>query len=241
MYPKGQCFPRYRYISTEATGRQISLTLGEVKHTRVDNIPDETVSRFQNHYRDKTIDGDAVFYYVYGLLHSPDYKTRFASDLKKMLPRIPLVGNHTQFLAFSDAGRELAGLHVSYENAEGWPLTIREEQDDLGEDERFRMSKMRFGGTHRNPDKTTISYNTHVTVEGIPIKAYEYVVNGKSAIEWVMERYQKTQHKDSKIVNDPNTWSDDPRYILELLQKVVTVSVKTVEIVSCLPELDVTE
>ena len=100
---------------------------------------------------------------------------------------------------------------------------------------------MRFGGTPRAPDKSTISYNNHVTVEGIPIKAYEYVVNGKSAIEWVMERYQITQHKDSKIVNDPNTWSDDPRYILELLQKVVTVSVKTVEIVSCLPELDVTE
>ena len=237
----GQCFPRYRYISAEEKGRQTSLTLEEVKHTRVDNIPDETVSRFQNHYRDKTIDADAIFYYVYGLLHSPEYKTRFSADLKKMLPRIPLVGNHTQFHAFSDAGRELAGLHVSYENAEGWPLTIRDEQDDLGEDERFQVKKMGFGGTHRNPDKTTISYNTHVTVEGIPIKAYEYVVNGKSAIEWVMERYQKTQHKDSKIVNDPNTWSDDPRYILELLQKVVTVSVKTVEIVSGLPELDVTE
>ena len=238
---KSQCFPRYRYISTEATGRQTSLAFGEVKHTRVDNIPDETVSRFQNRYHDKAIDADAIFYYVYGLLHSPDYKTRFASDLKKMLPRIPLVGNHTQFHAFSDAGTELAGLHVSYENAEGWPLTIRDERPDLDEDERFQVKKMRFGGTPRAPDKSTISYNNHVTVEGIPIKAYEYVVNGKSAIEWVMERYQITQHKDSKIVNDPNTWSDDPRYILELLQKVVTVSVKTVEIVSCLPELGKTE
>ena len=237
----GQCFPRYRYISAEEKGRQTSLFLGEVKHPPVDNIPEETLSRFRKHYRDNTIDADSVFYYVYGLLHSPDYKTRFASDLKKMLPRIPLVGNHTQFHAFSDAGRELAGLHVSYENAEGWPLTIRDEQDDLGEDERFQVKKMGFGGTHRNPDKTTISYNTHVTVEGIPLKAYEYVVNGKSAIEWVMERYRVAQHTDSKIVNDPNEWSDDPRYILELLQKVVTVSVKTVEIVSCLPELDVTE
>ena len=238
---KSQCFPRYRYISTEATGRQTSLAFGEVKHTRVDNIPDETVSRFQNRYHDKAIDADAIFYYVYGLLHSPDYKTRFASDLKKMLPRIPLVGNHTQFHAFSDAGRELAGLHVGYEEAEGGPLAIRDERPDLDEDERFQVKKMRFGGTPRAPDKSTISYNNHVTVEGIPIKAYEYVVNGKSAIEWVMERYQVAQHKDSKIVNDPNTWSDDPRYILELLQKVVTVSVKTVEIVSYLPELGKTE
>ena len=237
----GQCFPRYRYISAEEKGRQTSLFLGEVKHPPVDNIPEETLSRFRNHYRDKTINADVIFYYVYGLLHSHDYKTRFASDLKKMLPRIPLTGSIKDFHAFSDAGRELAGLHVGYEEAEGGPLAIRDERPDLDEDERFLVKKMRFGGTPRAPDKTTISYNTHVTVEGIPLKAYEYVVNGKSAIEWVMERYQKTQHKDSKIVNDPNTWSDDPRYILELLQKVVTVSVKTVEIVSCLPELDVTE
>ena len=238
---KSQCFPRYRYISTEEKGRQTSLFLGEVKHTRVDNIPEETLSRFRNHYRDKTINADVIFYYVYGLLHSPDYKTRFSADLKKMLPRIPLTGSIKDFHAFSDAGRELAGLHVGYEEAEGGPLAIRDERPDLDEDERFQVKKMRFGGTPRAPDKSTISYNNHVTVEGIPIKAYEYVVNGKSAIEWVMERYQVAQHKDSKIVNDPNTWSDDPRYILELLQKVVTVSVKTVEIVSCLPELEVTE
>ena len=237
---KSQCFPRYRYITEEATGRQTSLEIGEVKHTQVDNIPEETVSRFRNHYRDKTIDADAVFYYVYGLLHSPDYKTRFAADLKKMLPRIPLVGSLTDFQAFSDAGRELAGLHVGYEEAEGWSLTIRDERPDLDEDERFRVKKMGFGGTAKSPDKTTISYNEQVTVEGIPLDAYKYVVNGKSAIEWVMERYQKTQHKDSKIVNDPNTWSDDPRYILELLQKVVTVSMKTVEIVAGLPRLDET-
>ena len=237
----GQCFPRYRYISTESTGRQTSLTLGEVKRTQVDNIPEETVSRFRKHYRDNTIDADAVFYYVYGLLHSPDYKTRFASDLKKMLPRIPLVGNLSDFRAFSDAGRELAGLHVGYEEAEGWPVTIREDQADLDDVERFRVKKMGFGGAFKSPDKTTISYNEQVTVEGVPLDAYNYVVNGKSAIEWVMERYQKTQHKDSKIVNDPNEWSDDPRYILKLLQKVVTVSMKTVEIVSGLPELEVTE
>ena len=182
-----------------------------------------------------------IFYYVYGLLHSPDYKTRFASDLKKMLPRIPLVGNLSDFRAFSDAGRELAGLHVGYEEAEGWPVTIREDQADLDDVERFRVKKMGFGGAFKSPDKTTISYNEQVTVEGVPLDAYNYVVNGKSAIEWVMERYQKTQHKDSKIVNDPNEWSDDPRYILKLLQKVVTVSMKTVEIVSGLPELEVTE
>ena len=250
---KSQCFPRYRYLS-EAKDRQTSLIQGEPEHTRVDNIPDETISRFQKHYRDNTIDADAIFHYVYGLLHSPDYRDRFSADLKKMLPRIPQTGGIEEFRAFSDAGRELADIHVGYEDVDGWGLTISEEKEklrsqvndkDIDEDkflqELYRVSKMRFSGKAGDPDKTRINYNEYISVEGIPLEAYDYVVNGKSAIEWVMERYQVTQHKDSKIVNDPNTWSDDPRYILDLLGKVVTVSMKTVEIVSGLPELDVTE
>ena len=131
----------------------------------------------------------------------------------------------------------LAELHVGYEAAETWPLTIIEDREklnkqvndeNLGEDELLqilcRVEKMRFSGATRSPDKSKINYNDYVTVEGIPLEAYDYVVNGKSAIEWVLERYQVTQHKDSKIVNDPNTWSDNPRYILDLLGKVVTVS-----------------
>ena len=240
----GQCFPRYRYISTEATGRQTSLEMEEAKLNRVDNIPEETVTRFRNKYQDNTIDADAVFYYVYGLLHSPDYKTRFSADLKKMLPRIPLFGTIKDFQAFSDAGRALAELHVGYEAVEGWPLTIAvEEKEQAGQgapddNDLYRVKKMRFGGAARPPDKTTIKYNDCITVEGLPLDAYKYIVNGKSAIEWVMERYQVTQHKDSRIINDPNDWSDAPRYILELLQKVVTVSMKTVGIVNRLPTLE---
>ena len=244
---KSQCFPRYRYISREATGRQTSLEMEEAKLNRVDNIPEETVTRFRSHYRDKTIDGDAVFYYVYGLLHSPDYKTRFSADLKKMLPRIPLFGTIKDFQAFSDAGSALTELHVGFEEVEGWPLTIAVEEKEQGEqgapddNELYRVKKMRFGGTARSSDKTTIKYSDCITVEGVPLDAYKYIVNGKSAIEWLMERYQVTQHKDSKIINDPNDWSDDPRYILELLGKVVTVSMRTVEIVSGLPELEKAE
>ena len=113
---------------------------------------------------------------------------------------------------------------------EGWPLTIAvEEKEQAGQDtqddnELYRVKKMRFGGAARSPDKTTIKYNDCITVEGIPLDTYKYIVNGKSAIEWIMERYQVTQHKDSKIINDPNDWSDDPRYILELLGKVVARS-----------------
>ena len=243
----GQCFPRYRYLPSDGQGRQAALAMGEKKHTREDNIPQETVARFQEHYGDSAIDADAIFYYVYGLLHSPDYKTRFSADLKKMLPRIPLVESPEDFRGFSGAGKALAEIHVGYEDLEGWPMTIKVEekeqagQDDPDDNELYRVKKMTFGGAARSPDKTTIKYNDYITVEGIPLDTYKYIVNGKSAIEWVIERYQVTQHKDSKLINDPNDWSDDPRYILELLGKVVTVSMKTVEIVSGLPQLNMTE
>ena len=134
---------------------------------------------------------------------------------------------------------------------EGWPLLICENKErllaqvkngDLDEDELnqklYRVSKMVFHKTGKTIDKTRINYNEYISVENIPLEAYNYVVNGKSAIEWVVERYQITQNKDSKIINDPNTWSDAPRYILDLLGKVVTVSMKTVEIVVGLPKLD---
>ena len=243
----GQCFPRYRYLSAEAQGNQAPLEMGEARQTQVDNIPQVTVDRFREKCQDSAIDADTIFYYVYGLLHSPDYKTRFAADLKKMLPRIPLVKSQHDFREFSEAGRALAELHVGYEDVEGWPLTIhidknkqeeQKRQDNPDKEAMCRVKKMAFGGTARSPDKTIIRYNGHITVEGIPLEAYQYIVNGKSALEWVMERYQVTQHKDSKIINDPNDWSENSRYILELLGKVVTVSMKTVEIINRLPTLE---
>ena len=157
--------------------------MGEAGYTKIDNIPQETVSRFREQYRESDIDADAIFYYVYGLLHSPDYKTRFAADLKKMLPRIPLVESLDDFQGFSWAGRALAELHVGYEDVEGWPLTISDNQSGLDAKSRFRVIKMSFGGSFKSPDKTAICYNDHITVEGIQPEAYQYVVNGKSAIE----------------------------------------------------------
>ncbi|MDE0510345.1 MAG: DEAD/DEAH box helicase family protein [Gammaproteobacteria bacterium] len=235
---KSQCFPRYRYTSAQAQRRQATLDLTEAELQRQDNIPAGTVSGYQSHYRNKEIDADSIFYYVYGILHSSDFKTRFAADLKKMLPRIPYASSITDFQSFSEAGRQLAELHVGYEDVEPWPVVIQEDIAGIDGKDHFQVRKMRFGGSARQPDKSVIRYNPHITIEGIPLTAYDYVVNGKSAIEWVMERYQYTTHKDSGITNDPNDWSDDPRYILNLLQKVVRVSMDTVKIVNSLPGLD---
>jgi predicted helicase len=189
-----------------------------------------------------------IFYYVYGVLHSPEYRTRFAADLKKMLPRIPLTQETTDFQAFSTAGRELAKWHLNYETVEPWPLAEHMDRFDFDSWEQFQVQKMTFArptpeqkAAGMKWDKTKILYNSHVTISQIPLEAYDYVVNGKPAIEWIMERYQVTRDKDSGIVNDPNDWCrehNQPRYILDLISRVIRVSMETIKIVKSLPALN---
>ena len=181
----------------------------------------------------KNVSKEDIFYYVYGFLHSPEYRTTFANDLKKQLPRLPLVEDVRDFWKFSKIGRQLAELHVHYEDVPPCPdVSVRGAESEF-----FRVEKMRFPAKGQ---KDTILYNSRITISNIPAKAYEYVVNGKPAIEWVMERYQVTTHKESGITNDPNDWATEvgnPRYILDLLLSVIHVSVQTVELVSQLPKV----
>lgn len=177
---------------------------------------------------------------MYGVLYSPDYRAAFANDLKKMLPRIPLVEDVRDFWKFSKSGRQLADLHIDYENVPPYEGVNVKEPDEIYQmlpEEFYRVEKMRFP---KKGQKDTIIYSSRITISNIPEKAYEYVVNGKSAIEWIMERYQVTIHKESGIKNDPNDWSKEvgnPRYILDLLLSIINVSVQTVDIVEGLPKL----
>ena len=183
----------------------------------------------------KEISNEDIFYFVYGLLHSPDYRRTFAADLKKMLPRLPLVEKPADFWAFSKAGRALAELHLKYETQPPHPEVVV----SGAEQGKFRVEKMRFPDKQ---DKTTIEYNPWITISHIPQEACEYVVNGRTAVEWIMERYQIKTDKASGITNDPNDWATEqgkPRYILDLLLSVITVSVETVKIVNGLPGLEV--
>ncbi len=164
-------------------------------------------------------------------LHSPEYKTRFAADLKKMLPRIPYAQD---FWAFSKAGRDLAQLHINYETVEPYPII----ENQVLTDGCYRVQKMKFGKQGKEKDKTIIHYNNDITLSEIPLETYDYIVNGKPALEWIMERYQVTINKDSGIKNDPNDWSENPRYILDLIKSIITVSVETVKIVNSLPALN---
>ena len=241
----GQCFPLYWYDSSDADVVDLFNQGAEKpmdRYVRKDGVTDWILSTAHKQYGYKVTKED-IFYYVYGLLHSPDYRTAFATDLKKSLPRLPLVEKADDFWTFSKAGRELVDLHLNYETIEPYrkcivsfaPLTNK------GDKINYHVEKMRFGKIDsKTSDKSVIHYNHSITITGIPTEAYEYVVNGKSAIEWIMERYAITTDKKSGITNDPNDWArehNDEKYILNLLLRVINVSVQTVEIVKELPKL----
>ena len=244
---KSQCFPLYWYEEEKkayTTGGMDDLFKedSETSYIQRDGVTDWILTAARKQYGYKVTKED-IFYYVYGLLHSPDYRTAFATDLKKSLPRLPLVEKADDFWAFSKAGRALADLHLNYETIETYKkcLVLHAPLTNKGDSVNYRVEKMRFGKIDsKTADKSVIHYNHAITIEGIPAEAYEYVVNGKSAIEWIMERYAVTTDKKSGITNDPNDWArehNDEKYILNLLLRVINVSVQTVEIVKGLPKL----
>jgi predicted helicase len=248
----GQCFPLYVYEKIDA-GAQLSLfDKGKEEYRQESGITDFMLKRCQAEFGEKVTKED-IFYYIYGVLHSPEYRKRFESDLKKSLARIPLCKTGAEFAAFVKAGRKLGDLHCGYENVKPWKDCVVDVKP--GYDSPYAVTKMRFakkdspedenknGKLERREreDRSRIIYNDRVTIRGIPLAAYDYVVNGKSAIEWIMERYQVTTHKESGIVNDPNKYLEecgDERYIVELILKVVTVSMETLRIVARLPRLE---
>lgn len=232
-----QCFPLYWYEDNANDLLDLFKDTTTDRYIRRDAVSDFILKEARVKYGHKTIKED-IFYYVYGILHSPDYRTAFEADLKKMLPRLPLVDKSDDFWAFSKAGRDLANLHLNYETVE--PYKGVEIVFGVGNRIDYRVDKMRFGKNGKETDKSTIFYNSQIAIHNIPLEAYGYIVNGKSAIEWIMERYAVTINKDSQIKNDPNDWSrehDDEKYIYNLLLRIITVSVETVKIVNGLPKL----
>ncbi len=253
-----QCFPLYWYEENKNKQRSLFDDESNDDYIRRDGITDWILKEVRTRYGTRNITKEMIFYYVYGLLHSKDYRERFAADLKKSLPRIPIVESLDDFMDFYKAGKDLADLHLNYETVAPYPdvivhgdrqvpLTVKRDPAtggyiqvpaDDGAYDYFRVvDKMRFKSKQ---DKSTIIYNGNITIKNIPQKAYEYIVNGKSAIEWIVERYCVSQDKKSLIKNDANDWAHEhhkPRYILDLLLSVINVSVQTVDIVNSLPKL----
>lgn len=250
----GQFFPRWTWEpdAEEGTFDLGVAGAGDVVdgYRRIDNIADGALRRWQAAYGTEWTKDD-VFFYAYGLLHSPYYRERYAADLKKMLPRIPLVSTAASARAFADAGKALSELHIGYESVQPYPLDGLD-VDAAGDPyDYFAVGdkKMSFGKPSADQkaageryDRSVIHYNDRITLSGIPDGAYRYQLGSRSAIEWIIDRYWIKTDKASGIVNDPNDWSrevGDPRYILDLLARVVTVSMETMRIVDTLPTLHV--
>lgn len=252
----GQFFPRFTWEPVEATDGELfgvgvsSISDGEVSvygqvgevvdgYVRVDNVTDE----IKKLYRDalgEDISGDDIFHFVYGKLHDPEYRTKYAADLKKMLPHLETPATREEFDKFVRAGEQLIDLHVNYEDLEPWPLDIQV-KGDPEDRETWRVIKPRWGKkkdpeTGKNVNDTTkMIYNKFVTIAGIPESAEEYQLGSRSALGWIIDRYQVKKDKASGIVNDPNDWADEvgnPRYIVDLVGKVTRVAVETARIVN---------
>nr|WP_244937872.1 type ISP restriction/modification enzyme [Acidipropionibacterium jensenii] len=234
-----QFFPRWTYERADSGDQDVlpapGDTVDEYGYRRVDNITDQALKAYRDAFG-LQVSKDDIFYYVYAVLHSQQYRTAFAADLKRMLPRIPLAGSRDDFDEFVAAGRKLANLHIGYETVEPYPLSEQHSDDTTGP-EAYRVQKMRWKD---KTTKKTLIYNSHITLDDIPEAASQYMLGSRSALEWLIDRYQVKPDKTSGIVNDPNQWADEhhaPRYIIDLIKRVTRVSVDTMRIVSSLPKL----
>lgn len=211
--------PNYHYLDTgRALYEKETNSIGDLSN----------ISTFSTQYYN--LNEEDTFYYVYGVLHSNEYKMLYSSDLNKAMARIPLLKNKEQYV---DIGRKLIQLHLNYENQKKWEsveVQIHENEPD------YRVKKMKHP---KKGDLETIIYNDCITIKNIPIEAYGYIVNGRSAIEWIIDQYRVKTDKKSGIIDDPNEFSDDPKYILNLLLSIITVSMKTLELIEELPEFEV--
>ena len=224
-FEKAQCFPFYTYDEDGGNRRE--------------NITDWALQEFQVQHGASLTKWD-IFYYVYGVLHDPTYRTRFADNLKKDLPRIPILPN---FTAYRDAGKRLATLHLDYEKQPRFrDLNWERPNDSSGKPVAldYRVQKMKAISTEKHPDGyaiiSAIQVNPTLTITNIPPEASAYRLGNRSALEWIIDQYQVKTDKRSGITSDPNTYSDEERYIIELVERVVTVSVETVKAVAGLAE-----
>lgn len=225
-----QCFPLYYYTKydTENDIEKLNEEVDEYGYKKEYAITDYALKEYQKRYGAEVTKED-IFYYVYGILHNKEYRQKYSNDLKKTLARIPFVKTASDFNAYNKAGRDLAEIHLNYETIEPYNLEEKNKENPS-----YKVEKMKW-----NKDKTELRFNNDILFKNIPPKALEYLINGRSPIEWVADQYKVSIDKASGIKNDPNLYSTDEKYIYNLVKRVITVSLKTLDIIDNLPKFDV--
>ena len=221
----GQCFPLYIYDKGET-----NTLFGETGTNRRYAISDRTLDKYMKVFGNKITQED-IFYYVYGLLHHEDYQTKYQIELGKSLPRIPMV---TAFAEISKIGRALSEIHVNYDKGDLFDFSNGVKLESL---ENLRITKLRYAKSGKATDRTTIICNDSLELQGIPEEAHQYQLYGRSALDWVLDRYEYSHDPKSGIIQDPNLWSDEPNYVLKLISRVTNVSLKTVSLVRQMPPI----
>ena len=227
----GQFFPRFTYnISSKNPDLFTQETVENFQP--IDNVSSSAVTTFSEQLGFK-VTKDQIFYYTYAILNCPEYRNMFVTDLKKMMPRIPISSN---FELFADLGKSLSDLHLKFDEIEEYPLS--EKWDGQ---KNYEIKKMTLKKSGEVNGTKSIIYNDNLTLIGIPDRAFEYTLGSKSAIDWLISRYQVKKDEDSGIVNNPNDWLDycaEPDYIVKLLKRIVTLSLKSLEIREKMPPLN---
>ena len=231
----GQAFPRWAYPTSPQTPNVGTLLGQKPDHAgRVDNITDWCLDWFRSHYNNPDISKDQIWAYIYGVLHAPDWRNKYANDLSKGLPRIPFAPD---LQAFQHAGQKLIDLHLGYETSDPYPLNV--ETDQIATDPyRIGPGPMRWGGPNRDPDRSVLVVNDRCRITGVPDDAHQYTVNGKTPLEWAIDRLKPTVDNDTGHTNDPNTWhtwANNPEHLITHLQQLVRLSIETTRTINTLP------
>jgi predicted helicase len=223
----GQVFPLYWYEEKKESVNIFDQESRE-KYTKNYSITDETLTLFTDQYYGIKITKEDIFYYIYGVFHSPTFRNLYKNNLTKEFPRVPFLVN---FKAYCEIGRKLAQLHINYEKTPQYSgVKVTKAKDD------YNVSKIRF---EEKDKKTTIIFNDWIKIDLIPLEAYSYVINGRSPIEWVIDQYQYSVDKESGIVNDPNTYSKNGgKYVFDLLLSLITLSIETTKLINELPKYE---
>jgi hypothetical protein len=228
-----QGFPRYYYVDEAKVDSALTLDM-EYSESKIDAISDWALGKFRERYGLK-VSKDDIYYYVYGVLSSPEFVRKYKNELKKDSPRVPLLD---EFVVYVNFGRELARLHLNYENCENSIVKLNITEKAIDDKKLYRVDKMRFS---KSGEKSEIQYNQYITISNIPQEVFSYFINGKSAVDWVMDRYLVKEDADSGNTNDPNDYSEDPKYIFKLLLSVIAMSMDVMELQKSLPKLKIPE